>query len=51
MSRQAIHLGPDRTTLVFVLPRGEELIGTELWLRAEEIGGPRVLNYTLMAER
>jgi hypothetical protein len=50
-TRQIINLGRDRTTLVFVLPEGEELIGQKLWLRAEEIGGPRVLNYTLQAER
>ena len=29
----------------------EELIGQKLWLQAEEIGGSRVLNYTLTAER
>jgi hypothetical protein len=50
-TRQVINLGEDRTTLTFVLPRGDELIGQKLWLRAEEIGGPRVLNYTLTAER
>ena len=37
--------------MTFVLPRGEELIGQKLWLQAEEIGGSRVLNYTLTAER
>jgi hypothetical protein len=51
VTRQIINLGRDRTTLVFVLPDGEELIGQKLWLRAEEIGGPRVLNYTMPAER
>jgi hypothetical protein len=50
-TRQVIHLGRERTTLTFVLPRGEELIGQKLWLQAEEIGGSRVLNYTLTAER
>jgi hypothetical protein len=50
-TRQVINLGRDRTTLVFVLPKGEELIGQMLWLRAEEIGGPRVLNKPLQAER
>ena len=50
-TRQIIDLGRGRNTLVFVLPRGEELLGKRLWLRAEEIGGPRVLNYTLTAER
>jgi len=50
-TRQVLNLGRDRTTLTFVLPRGEELIGKKLWLRAEEIGGSRVLNYTVVAER
>jgi hypothetical protein len=50
-TRQVIHLGRDRTTLTFVLPEGDQLIGKKLWLRAEEIGGSRVLNYTLTAER
>jgi hypothetical protein len=50
-TRQIIKLGRDRATVVFVLPRGEELIGQKLWLRAEEIGGSRVLNYTLVADR
>ena len=50
-TRQVINLGRDQKTLVFVLPQGEELIGQMLWLRAEEIGGPRVLNYPLQAER
>jgi hypothetical protein len=43
--------GRDRYTLQFLLPDGEQLIGKKLWLRAEEIGGPRVLNYPLAAER
>lgn len=50
-TRQILNLGSERTTLKFVLPDGEELIGKKLWIRAEEIGGPRVLNYTLDPER
>jgi hypothetical protein len=50
-TRQIIDLGRERTTLTFILPDGEQLIGKKLWLRAEEIGGSRVLNYTLTAER
>ena len=50
-TRQVIDLKHERTTMTFVLPRGEELIGQKLWLQAEEIGGSRVLNYTLTAER
>jgi hypothetical protein len=50
-TRQVPHLGRERTTVSFVLPEGEQLIGKKLFLRAEEIGGSRVLNYTLTAER
>jgi hypothetical protein len=50
-TRQVIDLGRGRNTIQFILPRGEELIGQKLWLRAEEIRGPRVLNYTIVAER
>jgi hypothetical protein len=50
-TRQVLNLGRERTTLKFVLPEGEELIGKKLWLRAEEIGGSRVLNYTIDVER
>lgn len=49
--RQVIQASQGRTALTFVLPAGEELIGQKLWLRAEEIGGPRVLNHTIVAER
>jgi len=34
---------------VYRLPDGRELLGKTLWLRAEEIDGPRVLNYRLDA--
>ncbi len=50
-TRQIPNLGSERTTLTFILPDGEQLIGKKLFLRAEEIGGSRVLNYTLVAER
>jgi len=50
-TRQILGLGRDPATLTFVLPDGEQLIGQKLRLRAEEIGGSRVLNYTLQAER
>ncbi len=50
-TRQVIDLSRGRNSIQFILPRGEELIGQKLWLRAEEIRGPRVLNYTITAER
>jgi hypothetical protein len=49
--RQVIQAPRGTSGLTFALPNGEELIGQKLWLRAEEIGGPRVLNYTVVAER
>jgi hypothetical protein len=49
--RQVINAGPGIATATFILPRGEELIGQRLWLRAEEIGGQRVLNCSVTAER
>ena len=30
---------------------GQDLIGSELWLRAEEQGGDRVFNYRVIAEQ
>ena len=50
-TRQVIDLGRGQNVLTFVLPRGDELLGQKLWLRAEEISGPRVLNSTVTAER
>ena len=41
--------GTDKRT--YVLPRGDELVGETVWLRAEEIGGDRVLNYQLQVEK
>ena len=47
--RQVFHLGQGRTTNIFVLPNGRELIGRTLWVRAEEIGGSRILNHHIVA--
>lgn len=35
----------------FRLYKGEELIGKDIFLRAEEIDGPRILNYKVKAQR
>jgi hypothetical protein len=43
--------GPGRNVQTYRFPRGEELLGKTLWLRAEEIGGTRVLNYRITATR
>ena len=49
--RQIIGAGEGPSTTTYVLPRGAELIGKKLTLRAEEIGGPRVLKHAVTAER
>ncbi|GAB6167381.1 hypothetical protein JCM19992_33810 [Thermostilla marina] len=41
--------GTGRRVTIFRLSNGQELIGKTLWLRAEEIGGPRILNYRFRA--
>lgn len=43
--------GPGRNVQTYRFPRGEELLGKTLWLRAEEIGGSRILNYRITATR
>jgi hypothetical protein len=40
-----------QSPLVFLLEKGESLIGQKLTVRAEEHGGGRVLSYSLTAER
>jgi hypothetical protein len=42
-------LGPGRAVHVYRIPDGQELLGKTLWLRAEEIEGPRILNYRFPA--
>jgi hypothetical protein len=49
--RQVIGASPGNAVTTFVLPKGADLIGQRLWLRAEEIGGQRVLNCSVVAER
>ena len=51
MMSQVIELRQDRDTKIYRLPKGEQLIGETLWLRAEEIGGQRTLNYRFTAEK
>lgn len=50
-TKQLLHLPAGRHTVTFLIPQGESLLGQSLWLRAEEIGGPRVLNSTVVIER
>ncbi len=50
LRRQVFQLGAGNITNTFVLPNGRELLGKTLWLRAEEVGGSRLLNYRVVAE-
>ena len=47
---QVYELGNMEVTDTYALPNGKELLGKTLWLRAEELDGPRVLNYHVVAE-
>lgn len=44
-------LAPGRAVRTYRFAEGESLLGRKLWLRAEEIGGPRTLNSRFTAER
>jgi hypothetical protein len=46
-----LDLATGRVTRSYLLPKGEELLGRHLWIRAQEVDGPRVLNYRIAAER
>ncbi|HUT11335.1 MAG TPA: hypothetical protein VMY42_12620 [Thermoguttaceae bacterium] len=50
LKMQIIGLGRGRDVQLYRMPRGEELLGKTLWIRAEEIDGPRVLNYRFVAK-
>jgi hypothetical protein len=50
-TRQMFGMAPGRSSFTFDLPQGEDLLGKRLQFRAEEINGPRVLNYSVTAER
>ncbi|MEX0820330.1 MAG: hypothetical protein WD070_12090 [Pirellulaceae bacterium] len=43
------NLGRGTTTVRFLFPDGEELLGETMWLRVEEIDGPRTLNHQIIA--
>ena len=50
MMSQVIELRNDSDTKIYRLRDGKELVGHELWLRADEIGGQRTLNYHFKVE-
>ncbi len=50
LKSQIIGQGQGRDVQVYRLENGEELVGQTLWLRAEEMNGPRLLNYRFVAQ-
>ncbi len=49
--QQVFNLGRGRTTVTYVLPNGNQLLGQQIWFRAEEIDGDRILNdFTIATE-
>lgn len=48
---QVFRLGASPDVKVYRYPDGEQLLGTELLLRAEEVDGSRVLNHRFVAEQ
>ncbi len=50
LRQHVFRLQQGRITVRFVLPRGDELVGKRIWVRAEEIGGNRLLNYHIVVQ-
>ena len=48
---QVYRLSSNSDIKIYKYPNGLDLIGTELWLRAEEQGGNRVFNYRVVVEQ
>ncbi|MEM8946675.1 MAG: hypothetical protein AAGD11_15990 [Planctomycetota bacterium] len=48
---QVFRLGNNFDLQKYVFPDGEELIGRNIWLRAEELNGTRVLNHRVTVEQ
>jgi len=48
---KVFRLGSNPDVKIYQFPRGQNLIGQELSLRAEELGGSRVLNHRFFAEQ
>jgi hypothetical protein len=51
LETQVVNLAPGTHEKTYLLANGTELIGKTLWLRAEEIGGVRKLNYQFVVGR
>jgi len=48
---QVYRLSNSQDIKTYVYPNGRDLLGSELWLRAEELGGTRVLNHRFVVEQ
>jgi hypothetical protein len=48
---QVFRLGGSTDTKTYRYPDGAQLLGAELWLRAEEVNGVRVLNHRFVVEQ
>ena len=48
---QVYRLGNNHDLQTYLFPEGQQLVGTKLWLRAEELGGTRVLNHRITVEQ
>ena len=48
---QVFRLGNTHDVKTYAYQNGKELIGQELWLRAEELGGTRILNHRITIEQ
>ncbi|MCA9232414.1 MAG: hypothetical protein KDA57_17325 [Planctomycetales bacterium] len=47
---QVFRLGNNHDVKTYAYQNGKELVGQELWLRAEELGGTRILNHRIMID-
>lgn len=50
MVSQVVRLGQGTDTKIYRLPRGEDLVGKTLLVRAEELGGSRTLNQRFLVQ-
>jgi hypothetical protein len=48
---QVFQLGANPDVKVYRYPNGAELLGNELWLRAKEVNGDRVINHRFIVEQ
>lgn len=49
--RYIFNLDREKKSQTYILPQGTKLLGKTIWLRVEEIGGDRMLNYPIVVER